>query len=210
MTLRQRRSRKGRLGRVAVRRVGSTPVSSDHHDAAPSLAEAVLAASGVSVARCYQCGKCSAGCPMASEMSLRPHEMLRLAQLDRRERLFADPSMWLCLTCETCTARCPNQVDTARVIDALREIALREEAPGISTRLRAFHRSFLDQVRAYGRVYELGLMVSYKLRTGALFDDAALAPASLARGKLKLLPTRIRGAEEVARIFAACEEGPES
>jgi len=147
---------------------------------------------------------------MATEMSLLPHEMLRLVQLDRRERLFGDGSMWLCLTCETCTARCPNQVDTARVIDALREIALREDAPGISSRLRTFHQTFLDQVRSYGRVFELGLMLSYKLRTGALFDDMSLGPAAMARGKLKLLPTRIRGADEVARIFAACEEEPES
>jgi heterodisulfide reductase subunit C len=100
-------------------------------------------------------------------------------------------------------------VDTARVIDALRELALRDDAAAAAPHLRAFHRSFLDQVRTYGRVFELGMLLSYKLRTGALFDDMGLGPPMLARGKLKLLPTRIRGAAEVARIFAACEEEPE-
>ena len=79
----------------------------------PSLAGELWAATGVNVATCYQCGKCSAGCPMAGEMPLKPHQMLRLAQLDEREKLLSDPSPWLCLTCETCTARCPNEVDPA-------------------------------------------------------------------------------------------------
>jgi heterodisulfide reductase subunit C len=141
---------------------------------------------------------------MGSEMSRGPQAMLRLVQIDRKDRLLADPSMWLCLTCETCTARCPNGVDTARVIDGLREIALRDHASGIVPRLRAFHEAFLAQVETYGRVFELGLVMSYKLKSGALFDDVALGPAMLARGKLKLAPHRIDGADEVARIFAAC------
>jgi heterodisulfide reductase subunit C len=145
---------------------------------------------------------------MAEEMPLGPHEMIRLVQLDRRQQLLRDESLWLCLTCETCTTRCPNQVDPARLIDALREIALGESDPAVGGRLAAFHRSFLDQVRSHGRVFELGMLISYKLRTGALFDDMALGPATLVRGKLKLRPTTIAGAEDVARIFAACEQEP--
>lgn len=175
-----------------------------HPPSSPGLAGEVRDATGIDVARCYQCGKCSAGCPMGAEMTLGPQAMLRLVQLDRRDRLFDDPSLWLCLTCETCTARCPNGVDTARVIDGLRELALRDADAEIPPRLRAFHAAFLDQVRSYGRVFELGLVMSYKLRTGALLDDAALGPAMLRRGKLKLVPHRIAGADEVARIFAAC------
>jgi heterodisulfide reductase subunit C len=175
-----------------------------HPPSSPGLAGEVRDATSIDVARCYQCGKCSAGCPMGAEMTLGPQAMLRLVQLDRRDRLFDDPSLWLCLTCETCTARCPNGVDTARVIDGLRELALRDADAEIPPRLRAFHAAFLDQVRSYGRVFELGLVMSYKLRTGALLDDAALGPAMLRRGKLKLVPHRIAGADEVARIFAAC------
>src|SRR5665647_675274 len=83
------------------------------HMSAPSrtLAADILEATGINAATCYQCGKCSAGCPMASESDLRPHNVMRLVMQDRREAALADESIWLCLTCETCSARCPNACD---------------------------------------------------------------------------------------------------
>jgi heterodisulfide reductase subunit C len=176
---------------------------SSHPDS--SLAGELLRAAGLNVAACYQCGKCSAGCPMAVEMPLPPHQMLRLAQLDLRDELLSDASLWLCLTCETCSARCPNEVDPARLIDGLREIALKRDPAAAPRRLRAFHRAFLHQIRAHGRVFEIGLVAHYKLRTGALLDDVLITPAALRRGKLALLPKDIEGREEVRRIFEACE-----
>lgn len=174
----------------------------------PSLAEELRRATGGNPARCYQCGKCSAGCPMAPETSLRPHDIMRLVNLDRRDELLASPSIWLCLTCETCVARCPNQCDPARTIDALREMAAASsrEAP---RPIAAFHRSFLDQVRRTGRMFELGLMVEYKLRTGALLADVTAAPGTITRGKLALVPHAIAGVRDIRRIFAACQAAAE-
>jgi heterodisulfide reductase subunit C len=157
-------------------------------------------------ARCYQCGKCSAGCPMAGETSLRPHDVMRLVNLDQRQRLLTNESIWLCLTCETCTERCPNGCDPARTIDALREMAV-AASPGSAPRaVLAFHRSFLDQIRLTGRSFELGLVAEYKLRTGALLQDVATVPGLIARGKLGFIPHPIEGVKEVRRIFEACEE----
>jgi heterodisulfide reductase subunit C2 len=169
------------------------------------LAARVSKAVHLEVARCYQCGKCSAGCPMAVEMPLRPHEVVRLVQLDRQERVLASEAIWLCLGCETCTTRCPNGFDPAMLMDALREIALEDHPDDVPRRLAAFHRSFLDQIRAHGRVFELGLMIAYKLRTGALFDDATTVPGLLRRGKLPMTPRHIDGIDEIRRIFNRCE-----
>lgn len=181
-------------------------VSHGEHPANPTLADGIRRATGINAARCYQCGKCSAGCPMASEMSLRPHDILRLIQQDRKQQLLADEAIWLCLTCETCTARCPNEVDPARVIDALREISLGDpEAAAAPRKIRAFHESFLKQIRRSGRIFEFGLVAGYKMRSGALFDDVSSAPGLLRRGKLPLTPRRIRAVPEIRRIFEFCQ-----
>ena len=169
------------------------------------LAAEILEMTGINTARCYQCGKCSAGCPMTGETRFRPHDVMRLINLDKKDRLMGDESIWLCLTCETCSARCPNACDPARIIDAVREIAARESTGAAPRTVRAFHQAFLDQVKATGRMFELGLIMEYKLRSGELMKDAASAPGMLRRGKLRLAPQRIRGVKEVRRIFKACE-----
>jgi heterodisulfide reductase subunit C len=71
--------------------------------------------------------------------------------------------------------------------------------------IAAFHRSFLDQVRLTGRMFELGLMIEYKLRSGSLLADMTAAPGTVARGKLSFVPHAIGGVEEVRRIFERCE-----
>lgn len=190
------------------------PASSqhEHHASGPiSLGAEVRRRTGLNPARCMQCGKCSAGCPMAEEMSLKPHQMLRLLQVDlpgHAERLLSDESPWLCLTCETCSSRCPNDVDPARQIDAVREIALGRDPSSAPRRIRAMHAAFLDQIHTHGRVFEIGLIANYKLRSGALLDDVTAAPGMLRRGKLALAPKRIspEGRAEIRRIFDACRE----
>ncbi len=171
---------------------------------ANSISALIQHITGLDPALCYQCGKCSAGCPMASEMDLKTHEIIRMLQLDIWDKPVSAESIWMCLTCETCTTRCPNQFDPAAVIDALREIALEEFPDFIPRRIAAFHAAFLDQIRTHGRIFEFGLVASYKLRSGALFADVDSLPGMLARGKLALTPKRIRGIREVRRIFDAC------
>ena len=169
-----------------------------------TLRERVLELTGIDTARCYQCGKCSAGCPMAEETRIRPHDVMRLVTLDRLPRLTDDESIWLCLTCETCSSRCPNGCDPARVVEAVREIAVREAGASAPPRVAAFHRAFLDQIRQHGRMFELGMVVDYKLRSGALLQDAVSTPALVTRGKLRVTPHRIKGRDEVARLFEQC------
>jgi heterodisulfide reductase subunit C2 len=173
-----------------------------------TLAAEIEAATGVNPATCYQCGKCSAGCPMASESDLRPHQVMRRVMYAPRERALQDESIWLCLTCETCTARCPNGCDPARVIDAVREIAFESGAAVLPRSIGAFHKAFLEQIRSNGRLHEVGLVMEYKLRTGDLMKDVTNAPGMFSRGKLNLRADRIDGVAEVKRIFEKCGVTP--
>ena len=173
-----------------------------------TLAGEILEATGINAATCYQCGKCSAGCPMASESALRPHAIMRLVMQDRRERALTDESIWLCLTCDTCSARCPNDCDPARVIDAVRELSIETSVADIPRTISAFHKAFLEQIRSNGRLHEFGMVMDYKLRSGELMKDVTSAPGMLTRGKLSFRAERIEAVDEIKRIFEKCGVTP--
>ena len=173
-----------------------------------TLAAAIRDATGVNVATCYQCGKCSAGCPMASESDLRPHDIMRRISREPGKRVLGDETIWLCLTCETCSARCPNGCDPARVIDALREMSIESGDADMPRAIAAFHKAFLEQIRSHGRLHEMGMVMEYKLRSRDIMKDVTSAPAMLSRGKLHLRPDRITGIDEVRRIFEECGVKP--
>ncbi len=82
--------------------------------------------SGQNLNLCYQCGKCSAGCPMSFAMDLLPNQIMRLVQLGLEGDIADSKTIWLCASCFTCTVRCPKGVDISRVMEALRLITLRK------------------------------------------------------------------------------------
>jgi len=81
--------------------------------------------SGQDLLACNQCGKCSAGCPIVATMDILPSQVIRMAQLGMEEVLETD-TIWICASCLTCVARCPKGVDLPRLMEALRQIALRK------------------------------------------------------------------------------------
>ena len=81
--------------------------------------------SGQDLLACNQCGKCSAGCPVAVAMDLLPSQVIRVAQLGG-EGVLESNTIWICASCLTCVARCPKGVDLPRLMEALRQIALRK------------------------------------------------------------------------------------
>lgn len=80
--------------------------------------------SGQKLLACYQCGKCSAGCPMATHMDVLPNQMIRMAQLGMQQQLLETKAIWMCVSCLTCNSRCPKGIKIAEVIEALRKAAL--------------------------------------------------------------------------------------
>jgi heterodisulfide reductase subunit C len=88
--------------------------------------------SGETLPSCYQCGKCSAGCPMSSAMDLMPNQIVRLVQLGLEEDIANSKTIWLCASCLTCAVRCPRGVDLAKIMEALRLLTLRENIDRIN------------------------------------------------------------------------------
>jgi heterodisulfide reductase subunit C len=153
------------------------------------------------VRACYACGKCSAGCPLAVDMDLQPHQVMHLINLGRRGDVLNCRSIWLCASCVTCTVRCPHDVDLARVMDVLRELSLHDGVRPAEPGIVAFNRSFLSVLRWGGKLHELSMTVGYKLLSRDLLTDLLLGVGLLRRGKLKLLPGRARSRRRVAAIF---------
>ncbi len=158
------------------------------------------------LADCYQCGKCTAGCPVTSFMDLMPHEVVRYCQLGRRDDVLQSRTIWVCASCETCSTRCPKDFDIAGLMDTLREISAREGKAAVTERdIIRFHKAFLDMTKQFGRLYELGLVGDYKTRSLHLLQDAALGPKMFFRGKLVLIPHRVKNPRAVRRIFKNVE-----
>lgn len=156
---------------------------------------------------CYQCGNCTAGCPFTEFFDYPVSKIMRLLQAGQKETILRSRAIWLCATCETCTTRCPCQIDVAQIMDTLRVIARRENYVS-EKEIKLFFDTFLDSMKKHGRVFELGVLLKYNLRSGKLFTDADLGPKVLSRGKIHLFPTNIKGKEKVEKIFREFERKP--
>lgn len=162
--------------------------------------------SGQKVLDCYQCGKCSAGCPVAYAMDLTPRQVIRGVQLGLKDEVLDSNAIWLCVFCQTCSARCPRQIDIAGVIESLRLLAIAEDRKPAEKDVQLFHRIFLGLVERQGRVQELALGALYNLQGRHPFANFALLPQMLTKRKLEIMPHRVKGTSEVKRLFSKVRE----
>ena len=130
---------------------------------AEPLAGVVEREAGQNAFLCYQCARCTSGCPVADHMDLTPSQVMRAIQLDDRAAL-ESKSVWLCASCQTCTARCPQNLDIAAIMDSLRIESLRAGIRPAIPDVEVFSRLFLKNVDLFGRVYEIGLMAALNAR----------------------------------------------
>jgi heterodisulfide reductase subunit C2 len=172
-----------------------------------SLLSEVARVSGEKVQACYQCQKCSAGCPVAYAMDILPNQLLRHIQYDHREKVLGSKTIWICASCYACSVRCPNNIDIAKIMDTLREIASRSGIKPGEKDVPVFHSVFLDTIKSKGRIHELSLILQFKMKTKDFLKDAGLGWKMFRKGKIKILPSRFGGGKEIQEIFNAFEKG---
>ena len=156
---------------------------------------------GQNINLCYQCHKCSSGCPIVFEMDYTPSQIIHAVRLGMKELVCNSKTIWLCASCETCTTRCPQDVDIANVMDASRIISRKEKFKTAVKEIPAFNKSFLQSIRIFGRLFEAGFSILLKLRTKEFKKDLALGMKMIKRGKLKLIPSFTR-IIEINRMFS--------
>lgn len=160
-------------------------------------------ASGQRMADCYQCGKCSAGCPMVEFMDLLPHQVMHMVQIGRSDKVLGCKTIWLCASCQMCTTRCPQEVEIAHVMDTLRELSLDRNKMNAGVKdITTFHKVFLESLRYTGRLFEAGLVGFYKMfRPSHAFEDLAAGLKMGLAGKLKIFPHFIKDRANILKIF---------
>jgi heterodisulfide reductase subunit C len=170
--------------------------------------------SGEAIHSCFYCQKCTAGCPTAYLMDYKPAHLLRMIQLGQKDKVLGSKAIWMCIGCEACGTRCPNDIRLAPVMDVLRQMAL-DEGYEPETAIYSLHRSFLDSIKMWGRLHEVTMLMEFKTRClvkeypaffHGLLDDMKLGRDLLLNGKLSFVPDRIKGLKEIKALYEESQE----
>lgn len=167
------------------------------------LARRIQEELGQNVYLCYQCVKCTSGCPVGDFFDWQPNQIMRAVQLGQEQIVFQAQTPWLCAACQTCTSRCPQGLDINAVMEFItREAAERGFKPQVPE-VEIFNEAFMREIRLWGRAYELGLLAEMKLRTRDIKSDIDLGIKMLRKGKLAFMPQRARPPREARPVPGA-------
>jgi heterodisulfide reductase subunit C len=156
------------------------------------------------IGTCYQCYRCTNGCPAVPEMDILPHRVIRYIMLGEKEKVLTSKTIWSCLQCYTCSVRCPNDIHIGHVFDTARKIAVREKQ--ISNDVWTFDNLFLKSVRSHGRLYELEAVMRYKLAKKDFFSDTRMGLDMVKKGRMALLPHNIRDRSGLRKAMEGASE----
>jgi heterodisulfide reductase subunit C len=152
---------------------------------------------------CSQCGNCSAGCPAAFTFDYTPNQVMRMLQVGLVDRVLDSKAVQLCVQCLTCSARCPRNIDIAGIFEDLKTIATAQER-NVPEHVKTFNKAFMNAVGRFGRLpefYDMAMFYMGTMNPKFALADMSVVPPLLARHKLKLVPRRAKGTDEVSRIY---------
>src|SRR4030065_577978 len=116
------------------------------------FAETIRKETGENVFLCYQCQKCSSGCPVAEYFDLAPNQLMRALQFGQKELVLKSKTIWLCAMCETCAVRCPHDINITKIMDVLKIMAQKEGLPSPLPDAVLFNQAALRGIRVFGKM----------------------------------------------------------
>ncbi|MCJ7660075.1 MAG: 4Fe-4S dicluster domain-containing protein [Anaerolineales bacterium] len=155
----------------------------------------IEALSGQNINLCFQCSKCSAGCPLVDKMDLKPAQVMHSIRLGLEEVVLNSQTIWLCLGCETCSARCPQQVEPAAAMTAARLLAMKKGVQPSIKEVGIYYRGFVFNMRLNGKIHDASVAGITQLLTGQLMANLPLAWKLFTRGRVKPPPLPLGGGE---------------
>ncbi|MEA3350320.1 MAG: heterodisulfide reductase-related iron-sulfur binding cluster [Chloroflexota bacterium] len=157
------------------------------------LAKRIQEEIGQNVYLCYQCVKCTSGCPVAEFFDWQPNQIMRAVQLGQEDIALESETIWLCAACQTCTTRCPQGLDIAAIMEFLARESLKRGIKPKVPAVNAFNQAFLREINIWGRSYEPGIMVEMGLQDPLpLLKDIDLYMAMLKKRKVAFFPDPTR------------------
>lgn len=181
-----------------------------------NLAERILRETGQNVYLCYQCVKCTSGCPLGEYFDWQPNQIMRAVQLGQEDIALNANTPWFCAACQTCSTRCPQGLDITAIMEFLAREAIASGNRPSFYEVNTFNQAFMREVNLWGRSYELGLMAEMKLRTirtHSILENMDLAVKILQRNKLPFIPSPthtprkakpIAGANKAIAYYPGC------
>ena len=162
---------------------------------------------GEKINECIQCGVCSGSCPTVEWWEYPPRKIIAMIRAGKRDKVLSSTSAFNCVTCYSCTVRCPRNINPTQLIHAVEAIAEREGYKPKTPTL-TLHRGLRDAMKQ-GRVWEFSLAIFFYLKT-SLLKGLKMMPVAwdlISRGLMPILPPKRtkKGGREVTAIMKAVE-----
>ncbi len=168
------------------------------------LAEVVVTVPGDSrLGMCIQCGTCGGSCPSAADMDHTPRQLFAMVRAGQRAEVLRSNTPWMCVACYYCAVRCPQEVHIPDIMYGLKSIAAREGSSPASA-APDFSRTFIANIRRFGRSYEMGLVARHYLRhfPRRIPGMTQAGIGMLASGRMELRPRRIHDVSGLRSVLA--------
>jgi heterodisulfide reductase subunit C len=158
---------------------------------------------------CIQCGTCSASCPTSWAMDYKPREIMGFFRAGKLDQILRSNTVWLCASCYSCVVRCPSGVKLSDIMYVLRAVGIKHGVFPKGEKYPALARTFAKMVDKYGRNAESEMLARFYLGSNPLgaARQLPLGLKMLLRGRLPLLPKRIRGQQDIKKMMAELERG---